>query len=122
MNRKYNGQEVVVKVLKEPLRQDKQRRYFIQEVLAGCTIKQINCLRYYGYSETPEEKDERGNIYPPKPIIVMEKGEKSLRDYLQNKIVDMNNRLIMIKQIANGLYHIHSQGFIHRDMKVLIMI
>ena len=81
-----------------------------------------NCIRYYGYSETPEEKDERGNIYPPKPIIVMEKGEKSLLDYLQNKIVDMNNRLIMIKQIANGLSCFHSQGFIHRDLKVLIMI
>ena len=52
----------------------------------------------------------------------MEKGEKSLLDYLQNKIVDMNNRLIMIKQIANGLSCFHSQGFIHRDLKVLIMI
>ena len=64
----------------------------------------------------------RGNIYPPKPIIVMEKGEKSLLDYLQNKIVDMNNRLIMIKQIANGISYIHNQGYIHRDLKVLIMI
>ena len=99
-----------------------EERYFIREVLAGCTMNNPNCIRYYGYSETPEEKDERGNIYPPKPIIVMEKGEKSLLDYLQNKIVDMNNRLIMIKQIANGLSCFHSQGFIHRDMKVLIMI
>ena len=121
MNRIYKGQEVAVKVWKKPL-SHYEERYFIQEVLAGCTIKQINCLRYYGYSATPEEKDERGNIYPPKPIIVMEKGEKSLLDYLQNKIVDMNNRLIMIKQIANGLSCFHSQGFIHRDLKVLIMI
>ena len=52
----------------------------------------------------------------------MEKGKESLRDWLLKNLVDMNNRLIMIKQIANGLYHIHSQGFIHRDMKVLIMI
>ena len=83
-----------------------EERYFIQEVLAGCTIKQINCLRYYGYSETPEEKDERGNIYPSKPIIVMEKGKESLRDCLLKNLVDMKNRLIMINQIANGLYHI----------------
>ena len=117
----YNGQEVAVKVWLKQLNQDEER-YFIQEVLAGCTIKQINCLRYYGYSETPEEKDERGNIYPPKPIIVMERGIMSLLDYLQNKIVDMNNRLIMIKQIANGISYIHSQGYIHRDLKVLIMI
>ena len=119
MNRKYKGQEVVVKVLTEPLIKDEQRRIFIREVLAGCKMDNPNCIHYHGYSETPEE---RGNIYPPKPIIVMEKGKESLLDYLQNNIVDMNNRLDFIKQIANGLSCFHSQGFIHRDMKVLIMI
>ena len=74
------------------------------------------------HSETTEGKDERGNIYPSRKIIVMEKGKESLRDCLLKNLVDMKNRLIMINQIANGLYHIHSQGFIHRDMKVLIMI
>ena len=121
MNRIYNGYEVAVKVWLKQLSQIEER-YFIQEVLAGCTINHPNCLRYYKYSETPEEKDERGNIYPPKPIIVMERGIMFLRDYLQVNIVDMNNRLIMIKQIANGISYIHSQGYIHRDLKVLIMI
>ena len=121
MNRIYNGQEVAVKVWLKQMYQIEER-YFIREVLAGCTMNHPNCIRYYGYSETPEEKDERGNIYSPKPIIVMEKGKESLRDYLLKNLVDMNNRLIMINQIANGLYHIHNQGFIHRDMKVLIMI
>ena len=81
-----------------------------------------NCIHYYGYSATPEEEDERGNIYPSNPIIVMEKGKESLRDWLLKNRVDMNNRLIMIKQIANGISYIHSQGYIHRDLKVLIMI
>ena len=121
MNRIYNGQEVAVKVWLKQLYQIEER-YFIQEVLVGCTMDNPNCIHYYGYSETPEEKDERGNIYPSRKIIVMEKGEKSLLDYLQNNIVDMNNRLIMIKQIANGISYIHSQGYIHRDLKVLIMI
>ena len=115
MNRMYNGYEVAVKVWKEPFK-IVEERYFIQEVLAGCTINHPNCLRYYGFSATP--KDERGNIYSPKPIIVMERGKKSLLQYLQNNIVDMNDRLIMIKQIANGLLHIHSKNLIHRDIKV----
>ena len=113
----YNGQEVAVKVLKDPV-SHYEERYFIQEVLVGCTMDNPNCIHYYGYSETPEEKDERGNIYPPKPIIVMERGKKSLLQYLQNNIVDMNDRLIMIKQIANGLLHIHNENLIHRDIKV----
>ena len=121
MNRMYNGYEVAVKVWWEPFNKVEER-YFIQEVLVGCTMDNPNCIHYYGYSATPEEKDERGNIYSPKPIIVMEKGKESLRDCLLKNIVDMNNRLIMIKQIANGISYIHSQGYIHRDMKVLIMI
>ena len=122
MNRKYDGKEVAVKVWLKPLTQDVEERYFIREVLAGCTMNHPNCLHYYGYSFTPEEEDERGNKYLPKPIIVMERGEKSLRDYLQANIVDMKTRLDMINQIANGLSYIHNQGYIHRDLKVLIMI
>ena len=117
----YNGKEVAVKVWLKQLYQIEER-YFIQEVLAGCTINHPNCIHYYGYSETPEEKDERGNIYPPKPIIVMEKGEKSLLNYLQERIVDINTRLSYINQIADGLSYIHNQGYIHRDLKVLIII
>ena len=117
MNRMYNGYEVAVKVLLKQFNKVEER-YFIQEVLAGCTIKQINCLRYYGYSATPEEKDERGNIYSPKPIIVMEKGKESLREYMINKKVDLNQRIDIIKQIADGLLHIHNENLIHRDIKV----
>ena len=121
INRWYNGYEVAVKVWLKQLDQI-EKRLFIREVLAGCTMNHPNCIRYYGYSETPEEKDERGNPCPSREIIVMEKGKESLRDCLLKNLVDMKNRLIMINQIANGLYHIHNQGFIHRDMKVLIMI
>ena len=121
MNRMYNGKEVAVKVWKEPLKQE-EKRNFIREVLAGCTMNHPNCIHYYGYSETPEEKDERGNIYPSRKIIVMEKGEKSLLNYLQERIVDINTRLSYINQIADGLSYFHNQGYIHRDLKVLIMI
>ena len=117
MNRWYNGYEVAVKVLLKQFNKVEER-YFIQEVLAGCTINHPNCLRYYKYSETPEEKDERGNIYSPKPIIVMERGIISLRKYMINKKVDLNQRIDIIKQIANGLLHIHSKNLIHRDIKV----
>ena len=102
MNRMYNGKEITVKVWRGPLKQYEER-YFIREVLAGCTVNHINCLRYYGYSVTPEEEDERGNIYPSESIIIMEKGEGSLLKYLQANIVDINDRLSIINQIANGL-------------------
>ena len=113
----YNGKEVAVKVWLKQLNQIEER-YFIREVLAGCTMNHPNCIRYYGYSETPEEKDERGNIYPPKPIIVMEKGEKSLLEYMMNNTVSLEQRIDFIKQIAVGILYIHSQNLIHRDIKV----
>ena len=122
MNRWYDGEEVVVKVWLKPLETDVEEKYFIREVMAGCTMKHPNCLRYYGYSEIPtkENKDNKEII---QPIIIMEKGEGSLLDYLQvNKFVDINDRLCYINQIANGLSYIHNQGYIHRDLKVLIMI
>ena len=117
MNRMYDGQEVAVKVWLKQLSQIEER-YFIQEVLAGCTINHPNCLRYYGYSATPEDKDERGNPNSSKPIIVMERGIMSLREYMINKKVDLNQRIDIIKQIANGLLHIHNENLIHRDIKV----
>ena len=122
MNRWYNGKEVAVKVWRGPLEKDDEQRNFIREVLAGCTMNHPNCLRYYGYSEIPtkENKDNKEII---QPIIVMEKGEGSLLDYLQvNKFVDINTRLSIINQIADGLSYFHNQGYIHRDLKVLIMI
>ena len=35
-----------------------------------------------------------------------------------NKKVDLNQRIDIIKQIANGLLHIHNENLIHRDIKV----
>ena len=58
MNRMYKEKEVAVKVWKEPLTQDVEKRYFIREVLAGCTMNHKNCLHYYGYSFTPEEEEQ----------------------------------------------------------------
>ena len=118
----YNGKEVAVKVWLKPLEKDVEERYFIREVLAGCTVNDKNCLHYYGFSITPEEEDERGNKYPSKPIIIMEKGKGSLLKYFLAYEVDINDRLSIINQIADGLSYFHNQGYIHRDLKVLIMI
>ena len=118
----YNGKEVAVKVWRGPLEKDDEQRNFIREVLAGCTMNHPNCIRYYGYSEIPT-KENRGSKKIRQPIIVMEKGKGSLLKYLQaNKFVDIKIRLNIINQIADGLSYIHNQGFIHRDLKVLIMI
>ena len=123
MNRMYNGKEVAVKVWRGPLEKDEEQRNFIREVLAGCTMNHPNCLRYYGYSEI-STKENKDNNKPLQPIIVMEKGEKSLLNYLlaDTNIADITTRLSYINQIANGLSYIHNQGYIHRDVKVLIMI
>ena len=117
MNRMYNGKEVAVKVWNDSL-QEKNKKYFIQEVMAGCMLKHPNCIQYYGYSLTPTKEDERGNPYYPKPIIVMEKGGKSLLEYMMNNTVSLEQRIDFIKQIAVGILYIHSQNLIHRDIKV----
>ena len=49
-----------LKMWKEYDSWEEYKKYFIQEVMAGCTMKHPNCLRYYGYSEIPtkENKDK----------------------------------------------------------------
>lgn len=42
----------------------------------------------------------------------------SLRDYMINNTVSLEQRIDFIKQIAVGILYIHSQNLIHRDIKV----
>ena len=124
---KNNNREIPV-AIKEWKRQVVSRReiiYLNREIEIQRKLDHPNCIKLYGTSKTP-----RGY-----PVLVMELAECSLTDlttrrvrrniaHPENKIEQLSNeeRLNIIKEIAEGIKYIHSQGFIHRDLKVCILI
>lgn len=56
----------------------------------------------------------------PNPLLrlQMEFCPRTLRDVLDSRELDEERRWSILRQILAGLAHIHSQGIIHRDLKV----
>ena len=95
--------------------------YLQREIEVQRQLDHINCIKLYGTSKTP-----RGY-----PVLVMELAECSLADlttkrnknnrlHPDNQIEKLSDedKLRIIKEIADGIAYIHSKGFIHRDLKV----
>src|SRR6266540_1705284 len=64
---------------------------------------------YYGVTQNPNTKDF---------VIVMKYYKSDLRNYIKKDFYNIkwNIKLKMLKHIAKGLYYIHNQNIIHRDL------
>lgn len=104
---------VAVKVMQPEVAQNEElRQRFIQEARAAAALNHPHIVRVFEFHA------ESNELY-----LVMELVQGgSLRDYLnkmqaQNYVMDISEVLYIIQQSCEGLYHAHSQGMIHRDIK-----
>ncbi len=104
---------VAVKVMQPEVAQHEElRQRFIQEARAAAALNHPNIVRVFEFHA------DGGQLY-----LVMELVHGgSLRDYLsnmeaQNYVMHLDEAIYIIQQACMGLYHAHSQGMIHRDIK-----
>lgn len=107
----YFGQQVAVKKLHAHIQQDLEAICaFYGEVQIWSEMSFKNLLQLFGVCL------EEGNV-----IMVMERCDCSMSELLYNKgkhpDLDWKNRLTIAREIASGMYYMHSRDIIHRDLK-----
>ena len=125
IHRKWkNDNKLIPVAIKEWKRAVVSRREIIclqREIEVQRQLEHPNCIKLYGTSKTP-----RGY-----PVLVMELADYGLDDlttkrtrnnrlHPDNQIekVSDEDKLRIIKEIADGIAYLHSKGFVHRDLKV----
>jgi serine/threonine protein kinase len=103
------GRMVAVKILTEAGMADQEvyARFMAEARLTGSLVHE-NIIAFYDYGE----QDGRS-------FLVMEYfGGESLGAAIRGwRTGDLRNKLLIARQIANGLAYVHSKGIVHRDIK-----
>lgn len=103
------GESVVIKMISEAWNEQKDRRKaFKRESETTQRMVHPGVIRVFSYSDGP-----------PRPYIVMEYfPSDNLKAVLWHKqhILD-GRKMAILKQCAEALHYVHSQGVVHRDVK-----
>ncbi len=103
------GRMVAIKILTEAGMADEEARArFLAEARLTGSLAHENIIGFYDYGE----QDGRS-------FLVMEyfRGESLGAAIRGWRTGDLRNKLLIARQIANGLAYVHSKGIIHRDVK-----
>jgi serine/threonine protein kinase len=108
----YNGAPVAVKVITigtSISNEATQEVYGEAELLAD--LHHPNVVKFYGVSLIEHPMTQ--------VVIVMELCQFSLKDYVYNEknVIEPAQMINFLKDIAHGMYFLHSKGIIHRDLK-----
>ena len=103
------GRTVAFKILTEAglADQEAHTRFLAEARLTG-SLAHENIIGFYDYGENAG-----------RPFLVMEYFDgESLREAIRGwRTGDIRNKLLIARQIANGLAYVHRKGIIHRDVK-----
>ncbi len=106
-----NGNQIAIKVLKIEKNAPTISERFTREFQA---LQRLNHPAVVGVIDFGSTHTNHGD----RPYIAMQyiQGEQ-LDSYIQSHTLSLDERINLIRKIADGLQHIHHQGIIHRDLK-----
>jgi WD40 repeat protein len=105
----YNNGGVAIKKLHMKIMTAEAKNQFKNEIAAMIKSKHPNIITFFGYCEAPNY------------CIIMELMMASLSVVLHdsNKNLDWNLRLQIAKDVVAGIFHLHGNKILHRDLKSL---
>lgn len=106
--RASDNQRCILKVLREEYRTDKGEQAMLKhEYVVGSEMEHENCIEVYEY-------DVARGI----PFVVIEYYESlNLKQWIRESDANRGWLPQIIEQAAKGVNHLHSKGWIHRDLK-----
>ena len=106
--RDSDGQRCVLKVLREEFRQDKNELAMLKhEYVVGSELDHENCIRVYEF-----------DIVRGVPFVALEFFDSiNLKQWIREPGAKREWLSTIIEQAAQGIHHLHTKGWVHRDLK-----
>lgn len=104
-----NNERCILKVLREEFRKDKNEMAMLKhEYVVGSELDHENCIRAYEY-----------DVIRGIPFVAIEYFQNSinLKQWIREPDIKREWLPSIIEQSAKGIIHLHSKGWIHRDLK-----
>ncbi|EKF9266671.1 serine/threonine-protein kinase [Vibrio cholerae] len=95
-----------MKVLAPQVELKKYKERFQREVLSQCKCQHSNVVHIYIC-----------DLYGESPFFIMELGECDLQSLINQGQLTEHEKIDIIRMVCLGVSHIHSLGYLHRDIK-----
>ena len=119
---KHNYLDILMamKIVKEPLSINTNRKDIFREVTLACQLRDENIISIYDAGEITEFEDGKNHAYFLMEYVSGGDLEHFLNSFAENNMfMPLNRSLDLIRQILKGLNTLHSANppIIHRDLK-----
>ena len=106
----YAAKKYKISKKEELINLHKRLKAFIQEVQIPLLISHPNIVPYCGVCRLKGDGDNQ--------VIVMERMDKNLTEYLKEGLITLDKKFRMLLHVAKGLQHLHQKkpAIIHRDL------
>ncbi|CAI8047411.1 Receptor-like serine/threonine-protein kinase SD1-7, partial [Geodia barretti] len=106
----YAAKKYKISKKEELINLHKRLKAFVQEVQIPLLISHPNIVPYCGVCRLKGDGDN--------PVIVMERMDKNLTEYLKEGLITLDKKFRVLLHVAKGLQHLHQQkpAIIHRDL------